>query len=230
MRHVARSMSVVCIGLGSALASSGAHADIVFLTQSRTITAATTANADTLTSSAANFAPFVDDLQSTALFSGPLGVPRVNRARTTITSILDSNSIRTNTRFECEGGENDNGGEELGDASLDILLTFTISESTEFNFFSSPRPNGMTTDEFEIEFKQIGGDDIYANHGDPNPQLVDITGILQPGDYQLKVKVEFSANAPDQAAEYDFYLNVPAPVSTLPFAAGAIFAARRRRR
>lgn len=207
---------------------------ITYTTQSRVISASTTVDENTVTASAPNFAPFNEFVESIALFTGPLGIPRINRARTTITSILDSNSVLSGCNFVCDGGENDDGDIELGEASLEILITFTLDADTPFNLFSSARPSTLDGDEFEIELNRLpsggGTIDIFTIDETSPPQIVDINGILLAGNYSLELSVEFTAIAPDQVGEYLFYLNVPTPASVLPFVAGGIVATHRRQR
>ncbi len=236
MRFRSASITTSCVAYAIALAAGGpgAHGAITYTSQSRVISAVTTADLNMVTASAPDFTPFNEFVESSALFTGPLGVPRINRARTTITSILDSNSVQTDCEFTCDGGENDDGDFELGEASIEIFITFTLAESTPFHLFSSARPGLLDGDEFELELNRLedggGTEDIFALDETAPPQIVDLTGTLVPGNYTLQLQVEFSAASPDQIGDYEFFLNVPSPASVVPFAAGAIFALRRRRR
>lgn len=207
-----------------------ASAAIVYSSQARTITAITTADANTVTASAPNFQPFDQTVESSTLFIGPLGVPRPNRARTTITSILDANGVRAAGDFQSDGGENENGEIERGEGDIDVFVTFAITETTPFGLVTLPRPSMIPGDAFELKLRDETNDETLFEIDETTPPTgVDFGGTLAPGEYSLRYRVEFSGLEPDQTASFDMQFTIPAPSGVVAMVGGAMWASRRRR-
>ncbi|HEX2837989.1 MAG TPA: hypothetical protein VHN77_07675 [Phycisphaerales bacterium] len=209
-------------------AVSAARADIIYLTQERTIEAATTANAALLTQSAPDFAPFVATLTSSTTFQTPTG-PATNTGETTIDCQLDPNAIRASGSLTGAGGLNINGLLEAGEAAAFILVTFNITEATPFNLLCTPRPSSDPRDEFEIEITNLTTTtSIFRLTQDDPAQPVNINGVLQPGTYSLQFQVEMTVEALQSTQAFDFQFLVPSPASAALLAAAPLLRRRRR--
>lgn len=169
-----------------ALAAGFAPAGIVILTQQRVITATTSADANTQSRSAPDFAPFNESIALVATFTPAGGGIASNRARTEINSVSDPNAIMASGVFEGEGGINDDGGQEFGESTVYMFFTFTVTEATPFRLIASARASTAPGDEFEIEIANLsGGEDVFHLPNSAAPQNVDFAGVLQPGTYSL---------------------------------------------
>jgi hypothetical protein len=223
----------VCCACGAAVfgLTSLASADVTLLTQQRSITAATTSNGNIQTVSAPDFAPFVQTLTVSDTFTGPTG-PVTTSAGSRIDCQINPNSIRAFGSLSGAGGiRASTGTTEIGDAKAAILVTFQVVVPTPFNLVADPRPAVNPNDEFVIELKNLTlNDRIFRLESTDPAQAVDVSGILQPGQYSMSYRVEVTAGGSELIRNYSFNLTVPSPgAAVLPGLAGVCLLGRRRR-
>lgn len=171
-----------------------ARAQVQFVNQRRNISIATSADGTVLTASAPNFAPFSQTLENSTLFISPIG-PRINRARTTITSILDTNGLQATGECEGEGGEDDSGVPETGENHVDIDVDFDITQTTPFHLSALPRPSmtGAATDSFRIRLHNLDThEDLFDLGTSDPPTLVNLFGSLAPARYNFRFHADFT--------------------------------------
>lgn len=205
-----------------------ARADITYLTQERTITASSTANAQVLTESALDFGPFARTLTSTTTFQSPNGLA-TNTGASTIDCQLDPNAIRALGSLTGAGGLNITGNLEAGEADAFILVTFTIPEATPFTLLCTPRPSNDPRDEFEIQLQNVTTtNDIFSIDQNDPAQQVNVNGILQPGTYSLQFQIEMTVEAEEVVRSFDFQFLVPAPAGVAVLGFAPVMLRRRR--
>jgi hypothetical protein len=214
-----------------AFLTGAAEGSVALLTQDRSITAITTANAGTQTAAAADFGPFIQVVQLSTTFGTPGGGVAVNSARSEINCVTDPNAIRASGALAGQGGTNAGGADELGEAQVNLYVTFSVSEPTPFQLLANPRQSSNPQDGFEVELTNLTTDtDLFAISELDAPQSVNFSGVLQPGTYAVRYKNELTVAGAEQLANFNFEFLVPAPGS-LGLAGGfAAWALRRRRR
>lgn len=223
-----RMMHATCGGL-AVLAANTAHAEVTFLTQQREIRAATTADANTQTVAATDFAPFVQTLSLSTPFQTPTG-PATNDADTDIDCTIDPNAIRAFGGLGAAGGLNVNGNLETGEAAALVFITFSVSTSTPITLICTPRPSTDPRDEFELELSELGGGPTLFFLDETSPaQAVNFSTVLQPGTYSLQFQVELSSSGTGLAQTFDFQALIPSPTATTALAFAGLLAIRRRR-
>lgn len=227
-----KSMRIVgCGALVLACAAGLAPAGITILTQERTITATTSADANTQSRTAPDFAPFNQSIALVATFTPAGGGVASNRARTEINSVSDPNAIMAAGVFEGEGGLSDDGTQEFGESTVYMFFTFTVTEPTPFRLQASARASTLGSDEFEIEIANLsGGEDVFHLPNSAPPQEVDLSGVLQPGTYSLLYQQEFTALTAGEFASYMFDFAVPSTGVASTMVLGGLMACSRRRR
>lgn len=193
-----------------ALSTVQAHAQMQLLDQSRTISIATSADGTVLNAQAPDFAPFIETLENNTLYISPTG-PRPNRARTTITSILDSNSVQLAGTCEGEGGEDENGSPVLGENHVDVDVDFEISESTPIHLSALPRPtNGALADSFRVRLRNRDtSNDVFDIGSDNPPTLVNFFTTLPPGEYNFRFHADFTVSTDAQSFTFGARLLLP---------------------
>jgi hypothetical protein len=212
-----------------ASATACVHADVVYLTQERTIEAATTANAGLVTASAPDFGPFVEAVLSRTTFPTASG-PADNTGESTIDCQLDPNAIRAFGSLTGAGGLNVNGQLEAGEAAALILVTFSVASPTPFQILATPRPSDDPRDEWEIELENVQtGLQLFRIDETAPRQSVDVSGVLQPGTYSIQFQVEMTVEAAQVSQTFDFQFLVPAPGGVAALGLGCLAAVRRRR-
>ncbi|MFO0832736.1 MAG: hypothetical protein U0637_12955 [Phycisphaerales bacterium] len=225
-RERTNAMAVLCLcGI-----TAGAGADIIYQTQSRSITAASSANGGSLTATAPDFGPFIQTLVSSTTFNQQGGGTANNTGSSTIDCQLDPNSVRAAGHISGEGGTDEGGGDVFGEGSVRIDVTFQIDTATPFNLFALARPGTSLLEEFEIKLKNLDiNSDVFELDNTSPPEVVNFSGTLQPGNYRLRYIVETIITGPLQDNEFGLNFTVPAPgTAVLPLLAAA--AMRRRRR
>lgn len=221
--------SLIAASLVSLLASA-AEGSIALLTQDRSITAITTADAGTQTAAAADFGPFIQVVQLSTTFGTPGGGVAVNSARSEINCVTDPNAIRATGALAGQGGANAGGADELGEAQVNLYVTFSVSVPTPFQLLANPRQSTNPADGFEVELTNLTTDiDLFAISELDAPQSVNFSGVLQPGTYAVRYKNELTVAGAEQIANFNFEFLVPAPGSVGAAGLVAMWAMRRRR-
>ncbi len=215
-----KSHSVNSIALSVLLvASSGAHAQIQYLTQERSVSAVTTAMSDA--HAATDFSPFtasafVEDLNESSFGSA------------------SQDSTLGDMVIAASGGASADALNAFpAGASSDFEVTFQISQPLEFAFVGSIFSSSVGSD-ISFSFTGPDGEDVvFLGFTDDFEfiQFADVTGTLQPGEYRLAVfATGFSGGEIDGAGDYDFTLTVsPAPGASVVLLSGLAFLTRRRR-
>lgn len=221
--------SVIAVSLVTLLVSA-AEGAITLVSQARSATAITTADNSTVTDNATDFGPFVRVVQTSTTFSTPGGGVAVNSARSEINCVTDPNAIRAAGVLGGQGGTNDEGEVESGEAQINVLVTFTVSVPTPYQLIANARQSTNPRDGFQIELYDIINDDGLFEISDLDPaQNVNVSGILQPGTYMVRYHNELTVDGAEQLANFNFEFLVPSPGS-LGLAGGLAMLAIRRRR
>lgn len=212
------------------IAAGTTQAAITLVSQDRSATAITTADNATVTDNATDFGPFVRVVQTSTTFTTPGGGVAVNSARSEINCVTDPNAIRAAGVLGGQGGTNDDGEVESGEAQINVLVTFTVSVPTPYQLIANARQSTNPRDGFQIELYDIINDDGLFEISDLEPaQEVNVSGILQPGTYMVRYHNELTVDGAEQLANFNFEFLVPSPGS-LGLAGGlALWAMRRRR-
>ncbi len=212
------------------IAAGTTQAAITLVSQDRSATAITTADNATVTDNATDFGPFVRVVQTSTTFTTPGGGVAVNSARSEINCVTDPNAIRAAGVLGGQGGTNDDGEVESGEAQINVLVTFTVSVPTPYQLIANARQSTNPRDGFQIELYDIINDDGLFEISDLDPaQNVNVSGILQPGTYMVRYHNELTVDGAEQLANFNFEFLVPSPGS-LGLAGGlALWAMRRRR-
>lgn len=210
------------------------HGAVSLLTQDRSISAATSFDANVVTQSATDFLPFVATARSAIDFPIVEGGTAVNVADSTINCIVDPNAIRAFGALTASGGIGVVGGRPepvFGEAAAFVSVTFDVLVDTPYTLFVSPRPSFNPDDEFQVELSALdGGSDLAEfriDERDP-AQVINRSGILTPGRYSITYAVELTGEAAQVANEFTFNFTIPAPGSMT--ALMGLFALSRRRR
>lgn len=205
------SACAVAAGLAMGLASA-ASGSVTLQTQQRSITAATTSNANIQTVNAPGFAPFVESLSVSNVFQGPAG-PVNNLAASRIDCQVDPNAIRATGTLRGAGGLSVAlGAVETGDAKAAILVTFLVTTPEPFNLFAAARPNLHPTDEFVLELKNLTTNNrLFSLEQSDPPEAVNLNGVLPPGQYSLKYRIELSVDGDDTSRDFAFNLALGCP-------------------
>lgn len=212
------------------IAAGTTQAAITLVSQARSATAITTADNSTVTDNATDFGPFVRVVQTSTTFSTPGGGVAVNSARSEINCVTDPNAIRAAGVLGGQGGTNDEGEVESGEAQINVLVTFTVSVPTPYQLIANARQSTNPRDGFQIELYDIINDDGLFEISDLDPaQNVNVSGILQPGTYMVRYHNELTVDGAEQLANFNFEFLVPSPGS-LGLAGGLAMLAIRRRR
>lgn len=192
-----------------ALCSSQALAQWQLQDQRRNITIATSADGTTLTQHAPDFLPFIQTLENNTLFVSPTG-PRPNRARTTITSILDSNALRVAGTCEGEGGLDENGQPVTGENHVDIDVDFELFAETLSHLTALPRPtNADAVDSFHIRLRNLStGEDVYES---PSNESVYVNRFdsLPAGRYNFRFHADFTVSDETRSCVFGASLLLP---------------------
>lgn len=192
------------MALGASAALGG---PVTLVSQTRTLTVATSADAASQTASSADVGPFTPVLGLTATFTGTLG-PATNAASGRIDCQVDPNAIAGRGAFVGVGGENvETGAMEFGDAKVSVAVTFTVTQPTAYVLVAAPKPALAATDDFLLEFKETSRNDriIRLELSDP-AQLVNMSGTLGPGTYSFKYRAEAQFTGQETERPFSFAL------------------------
>jgi len=216
-------VAVLVAGAGAA------RADVVLLTQQRSITAATSADGGSQTVAAPDFSHFVQTVSLSTTFQGA-GGPQTNASVARIDCQVDPNRIVANGTLSGAGGVAVGGTTEIGDSRAAVLVTFRVLVPTAFTFAADPRPDLHPTDEFVLDFRNTSTNThIVDLDNTVPPQAVSLSGILQPGDYSFRYRIECTLDESFTARDYSFDLAVPAPAGCALLGLAGLVATRRRR-
>ncbi len=203
--------------VAATLAGTCASADVVLLTQERSITASTSFDGNLVSRQASGFSPFIETAAVTVDFPSAEGGLLTNTADSTINCIVDPNAIRAFGSLGASGGIGLVGGRPepvFGEAAATIYVEFQVTADTPFALLASPRPSTFAGDEFQVELSTLaGGTDGIEFRVDERdaPQWVERAGILTPGTYAIRYTVELTGDAAREAGEYTFSFTIPAP-------------------
>ena len=203
---------LIPVAIGAiAVSALQARAQMQLLDQHRNISIATTADGVLLSAQAPDFAPFIQALENNTLFISPAG-PRPNRARTTITSILDSNALQLAGTCEGEGGEDENGQPVLGENHVDIDVDFELfAESTPIHLSALPRPtNAAVTDSFRVLLRnRTTSTDVFEVSTNDPPTLVNVFRTLPAGTYNFRFHADFTVSTETRSFAFGAQLLLP---------------------
>jgi len=205
-----RSTHTACLAALVGACGSMAQADVALLTQQRTLSVTTTSDGNTQSASASDFSPFVQTLSVGTTFPGPAGSV-ANLASGRIDCQVDPNTIRASGTLTGAGGIlAATGATQLGDAKCSVIVTFEVNSAAPFSLVAAPRPSLHPTDEFEVTFRdQTRNVNLISLGGTDPARAVDIRGVLQPGTYLVKYKVEATFDGDQTSRDYSFNLSMP---------------------
>lgn len=202
MKH---SLALACTA--AALLSTQAVGDISYRDQSRRLNVFTSANADAQAVESTTLDPFNQTLAISTVFHG-VGGPVTNLASGRIDCQIRPTSIRATGELAGAGGiAQATGLPETGEADIAVLVTFDVTEPVPYSLLVAPRPSADPTDEFEVELKQTNApNNLFAIDNTTPPQAVNTGGVLSPGTYQFKYKVECSSGGEATLAAFNMDL------------------------
>ncbi len=215
------------------LAPAGATGAISYLTQDRTISAATSFDGGMQTISAADFGPFVDVAQLAVTFPAVGGGTGENAARAGIDCHLDPNLISVIGDLSASGGLAVGGLDPLfGEARISVAVSFEITDASPFFLMANPRPSAFAGDRFKLVFKQLdGAAEVFVDLDESTPpEAVNLSGQLAPGLYEVEYEVQFTSFGDDLSSSVAFSLQVPGPSALAVLGLPIASRARRRRR
>jgi hypothetical protein len=191
------------------LFAASAGAQVLFTSQTRTISAKTTADNVTTTVDAQGFAPFITTAQRAVPFTLPSGVQSVNTAVSTINCIVDPNKVRATGKLGAQGGNVANGN-VTGSAKAIVAVSFTLSTAKNYQIVAAPRPSDDPNDDFLVEITDDDAGGALFSHGagDP-PAIVATSGTLAPGRYTVKFRAQLSRRDVEQQRDFAFELRLP---------------------
>jgi hypothetical protein len=225
--------AAVCIIVICA-AASFAHADINYLTDTRTLHAAATAgNPSTGNSPQDNGAAgpiFNTSVTATMTYTG------VPTGHTTSTASQHS-ELLANSISGTGGGHvsisfgGDSLGAYFGSSDSDVNVTFHLDSPVSFSLtatasdvgFPPPSPSAIL---FQLSGGSLGSPFLI----NPGGAGINASGVLDAGDYHIEAHAHsFGANGGQNDSNFNFLLTVPAPASIAPgLAALGLFMRRRR--
>jgi hypothetical protein len=194
------------------LLSCTAGADVVYLTQDRSITVMTSADGNVQDASAPDFGPFLQSLALSTPFPTPTGGTGVNGATAGIDCQLDPNAIRVVGSLSGSGGIGVVAGQQtvqFGEAQARINTTVHITEGTPFRLTASPRPSTRPGDRFKIKLKdETRHTVLFLLDESSPPQAVDMAGTFAAMDLELEYQVELTVDGPEVLRDFSFHLSL----------------------
>ena len=213
-------------------AASPCFGAVTYLTQDRSITAATSFDGGTLTIAAPNFASFVQTINLSTSFPGLNNTVGLNEAVAGIDCQLDPNKIKASGRLLARGGTSFVAGQdkvESGSAAATIRTTFHLDADSAYQLIASPRPLAGAKDKFKLKLENVStGVILFLDESTP-PAAVNTAGLFAAGDYSLEYQIELSSEDGTLDDSFELLLVIPTP-GTIGLAAFAGLAAARRRR
>jgi len=207
----ARTRNITALAGVLALAAA-ARADVTYLTQARSISAETSANNNVQTIVAPGFGPFVENLMLATTFQTPGGLPAPNLAEVGIDCQLDPNAVIVVGSLFGAGGLSVVQGVpvlQFGEAGASVETLFRLDTATSFTMLASPRPSNRPGDRFKIKLKdQTNNIVLFLLEETMPPQLVNFSGTLAPGDYELEYQVELTVDGPESLRDFSFNLSL----------------------
>jgi hypothetical protein len=226
--------TIAAMALLTGWAACAAQAELIPLAQERVITAASLLTGTANTLSAPDFAPFIGTVNADVPFLTPNGIAGTTTAVSTINCFVDPNGVRAAGSLLAGGGVAGGAGgptQAFGEARALVIVSFEITQATAFSLSCLPRPVLTPGDSFEFKFRGLHGGGTFVELSQADPaQAVNISGILQPGEYELRYHVELSNATSAEQAFYDFNLVVPSPQAGVVLAGAGLLSLRRRRR
>ncbi len=210
-----------------------ALADISYLDQNRSITAATSADANTQTLFAPDFAPFVESLNLSTTFDAVGGGTGINAAGAGIDCQLDPNAIVVTGSLSGAGGLSVTGGSPklvFSESAVRISTSFHLNTDTPYSLLATARPSSHPNDRFKIKVEDVTHNLVlvFVDESMP-PQAIDTGGIMLAGDYSLEFEAQLTIEGEETLKDFAFNLQVPSTgAPALAVIAGA-FGLRRRR-
>lgn len=209
-----------------------AVAGVTYLTQDRSISAATSADGNSQTISATDFGAFVRSLNLSTTFDTPGGGIGVNAAGAGIDCQLDPDAIVVNGSLFGAGGLSIVNGTptlQSGDAAVNVSVSFQIDVASPFSLFASRRPSDNPGDRFKIKLKDPNGNFLLFVDQDMPAQDVSLSGVLLPGEYSLEYEAQFSVEGEETLRNLSFNLQIPSVGGMGMMAAAGGLVLRRRR-
>lgn len=215
-------LSVASLSLGA----------VTYLTQDRSITAATSFDGSLQTITAPDFNPFVQTINLSTTFPALNNTIGKNEAVAGIDCQLDPNKIRALGRLTAVGGTSFVNGKdkaEEGSASASIRTTFHLDAGSAYQLVTTPRPLAGPKDKFKLKIESANlGVIIFLDESSP-PTAINQAGFLAAGDYSLEYQVEITSADGSLDDAFEMTLTIPTPATAAALLLGAGFATRRRR-
>lgn len=204
---------VIAAGLGLGLLSASsarAGQGVTLLNQDRRVTVTTTLDPVGVTASTPDAGPFVATATTLDTVAGTGGIVPV-RGTGRIDCQLNPNSLRASGVVAGSGGIGAQGSvPEEGECNIDLRVTFVVTTPTAYSLIASARPAMDATDEFKIRLRDEDHhrDIVDISEGDPAADVVR-TGVLQPGEYEVRYKLEGTFDGPEMSRAFGFALDFP---------------------
>lgn len=205
---------------------------IGYLTQDRSIFAATSADGNAQTRSAPGFGAFSENLNLSAPFETLDGGTGVNAAEVGIDCQLDPNAIVFFGSLVGAGGMSLVNGVptlQFGEVAINVSVGFQLDVAMPFVLSASRRPSDNPGDRFKIKLKDPNGNFLVDIDQDMPAQALFLSGALVPGEYSLEYEAQFLVEGPETLRDLSFNMTVPAPGSVGVLMAMGGRAVRRRR-
>lgn len=219
-------------GSVATIAASSCFGAVTYLTQDRSITAATTFDGTAQTVAAPDFARFAQTINLSTTFPGLNNTVGLNEAVAGIDCQLDPNKIKATGRLLARGGTSFVNGKdtvESGSASATIRTTFHLDSASAFQLVASPRPLAGPKDKFKLKIESADTGVILLLDESTPPAAVNTAGLFAAGDYSLEYQIELSAEDGTFDDSFEMVLVIPTP-GVLGLAGSGVLAVARRRR
>lgn len=224
-----RRLGILCV----LVAAGVAHADIQYVFQHREVKVRTSFDNGLESDAAPAFDPFNRTLNR--LVSVPTSTgPRTIQGTSGISCTLDLQFVQAAGTLRGAGAVNLQGGQETGSGEVNVEAIFNLLEPTPYLLFASRidamGTRGLGGDNYLLTFERLSGTPQVLFESSPNgPYInsVNMTGVLEPGQYRIFYEAEVEGLGDLREGAYDVAFYIPAPT---PLAALALPLLARRRR
>lgn len=214
------------------VAASSSFGAVTYLTQDRSISAATTFDGAAQTLVAPDFGGFTQTINLSTTFPGLNNTIGLNEAVAGIDCHLDPNKIKATGRLLARGGTSVVAGNdrvESGSASATIRTTFHLDAASAYQLIATPRPLAGAKDKFKLKIESADtGIILFIDESTP-PTAVNSVGVFAAGDYALEYQIELSAEDGTFDDSFDMTLVIPSPATLAIASFAGLVGARRRR-
>lgn len=214
------------------LAASSSFGAVTYLTQDRSISAATTFDGTAQTLVAPDFGRFTQTINLSTTFPSLNNTVGLNEAVAGIDCQLDPNKIKATGRLLARGGTSFAAGKdqvESGSASASVRTTFHLDAAAAYQLIATPRPLAGAKDKFKLKIESADTGIILLLDESTPPTAVNTAGVFAAGDYALEYQIELSAEDGTFDDSFDMTLVIPSPGTLVVAAIAGIAGVRRRR-